>query len=125
MPDVAAFRTQFPEPLFASDDDADVALALSEAMCLHNQNDLATLYCTAHLLALNHERTDARGNVIAGPDGGSGVVVSEKIGPRQIEYMTTAGEDERRAFFATTSWGRRFLELEARTPRVAMGMITA
>lgn len=116
--DAAAFRARFPAPLFADKDDTAVALAISDAQLLHTRNETAVLYLAAHLLALDSEQTGR-------PDGGAGVVQKEKIGPRDIQYLTDAGTDERRAFYATTSFGRRFLALEDRTPRVALGAIVA
>ena len=115
---LAGFRARFPAPLFSTATDEQIALAISDAQLLHSINETAALYLTAHLLALDSEITDK-------PDGGAGVVTKEKIGPRQIDYLTDAGADERRAFYATTIFGRRFLALEARTPRVALGLLTA
>ena len=115
---VQAFRARFPAPLFSTDTDEQIALTISDAQLLHSVNETATLYLVAHLLALNSETTGE-------PDGGAGVVTKEKIGPKDITYLTDAGTDERRAFYATTSFGRRFLALEDRTPRVALGCLVA
>ena len=115
---VEAFRARFPAPLFSTTADEQVALAICDAQLLHSINETAVLYLSAHLLALGSETTGE-------PDGGAGVVTKEKLGPKDITYLTDAGEDERRAFYATTSFGRRFLALEDRTPRVALGCIVA
>ena len=116
--DVAAFRSRFPDPLFTTASDEAVALAICDAQLLHDRDETATLYLAAHLLALDAEQTGA-------PDGGAGVVTQERIGPRTITYLTDAGDDERRAFYATTSFGRRFLALEDRNPYVGLGTLVA
>ena len=123
MTTVTAFRDQFPKTRhFPEVDDADIESALDEAKLIHSVRVLATLYCAAHLLALDQEYLDAQGQPVTDPDGGAGVVVSEMIGPRRIDYITQAGDDERKAFFVTTTYGRRFLNLEARTPAVGIGV---
>lgn len=98
--------------------DQDVQGAIDEAREFHNVKPLATLNCAAHLLAIGAEDS-------ASPDGGSGVVISEGVGPKRVQYATQVGgsfdADGKAAFFATTSYGRKFLSLETRTPRRAIG----
>ena len=120
--DRAAFRAQFPTA-FPNATDADIDGALAEAELLHSIRELATLYCAAHLLALDTENFDALDNRIDKPDGGSGIVTAETIGPRRIEYLSVAGASERDAFFASTTYGRRFLALERRSPRASIGAV--
>lgn len=113
--DRAAFQEWFPGEPFSGLEPAAIDRAIAEARQLHDWNEIATIYLAAHLLAVDTEQGALQ------PDGGSGVVQSEQIGPRRINYLTQAGEDERRAFYATTPWGRRFLALEDRTARVGIG----
>ena len=118
-PTVAEFRAQFPTDFpVATYPDAVITARIAEARQIHAVRKPATLYLTAHLIAIDAENTGE-------PDGGSGVVTSEKIGPRQVAYATQAGGTERskarRAFFATTSYGRRFLMLADTSPRAAIG----
>ena len=115
---VADFRARFPAPLFSTATDEQIALTISDALLLHSSNETATTFLVAHLLATDAEQSEK-------PDGGAGVVTKEKIGPKDITYLTDAGDSERRAFYATTTFGRRFLALEDRTPRVALGCIVA
>ena len=122
---VADFREQFPAPAFEQASADAITRAVCDALLLHSINEIVTLYCAAHLLALKAEYVDDLGRTVDTPDGGSGVVKSEKIGPRQIQYMTMAGDDERRVFYSTTPYGRMFLALEARVPRAAFGVLTA
>ena len=68
--DVQTFKSRFPE--FTGDIDPEIELVLDEAFLIHDIRELATLYCAAHLLALNSEQS---GN----PDGGSGVVGQETL----------------------------------------------
>ena len=90
--------------------------AITLASRLHNKSAEALLYLTAHMLALEEEQIGAETRNGLEPDGGAGVVTSEQIGPRRIDYLTQAGDDERRAFYVTTSYGRTFLALEDRSP---------
>ena len=112
---VAEFREKFPE--FSTTDNDTVSQLITEAYVITDVSRTATLYCIAHLAALMAETT-------AKLDGGSGVVKSETIGPRKIEYMTQA-TTEREAFFAITAYGRRVLRIESRTPRAVMSVVVA
>ena len=113
-PTLEDFRARFPE--LSSTADALVEVTIDDARDIHDRRSLATLYCAAHLIALIPEQT---GQV----DGGSGVVASEGIGPQRVSYITQATGDDnaRKAFFATTFYGRRFLLEEGRNPRTAIG----
>ena len=114
-PTVAEFRAQFPTAfLAATHPDALITSRIGEARQIHGVRKLATLYLTAHLLAVDGEAT-------GDPDGGAGVVSSETIGPRKVSYLTQADGMPNRAFFATTSYGRRYLALVASSPRGAIG----
>ena len=112
---VADFRAKFPE--FVGTADAAVSTLITEAYGITDVARSATLYCIAHLAALEAEST-------AKLDGGSGVVKSETIGPRKVEYMTQA-KTEREVFFATTAYGRRVLRIESRTPKSVMSVAVA
>ncbi len=89
--------------------------ALEEAPLLTNVSVAATVYCAAHLVALLEEQTGH-------PDGGAGVIQEEQIGPRRVVYMELA-ETEREIFFASTTYGRRMMALESRTPRSVMPFV--
>ena len=119
---LSGFRERFSA--FSGRDDGEVQLALDEALLLHDVRVLATYYCAAHLLSLAGEEG-------ALPDGGAGIIASEQIGPKRIEFLNMAGAGknmngrERDVFFATTPYGRRFLALERRTPRTSIGATVA
>ena len=117
MPDVSVedFRAWFPRN-FEGADDPDIERAIKEALLLHDKSAEATLYLTAHLLSLNSEFQDT-------PDGGSGVILKETLGPKTVEYITNVDESKKNAFYSTTPFGRRFLALEARTPRSGIGLM--
>ena len=104
------FRARFAE--FGSLADARISELITEAYQLTDVSKDATMYCVAHLAALEDERTGAL-------DGGSGEVKGETIGPRRVEYVTLARQNNagRDAFFSTTAYGRRVLTLESRVPR--------
>lgn len=106
-----AFKTQFPE--FNGLADGTINAVLKEAKLYHSVRELATLFCAAHLHTLNVREGAAL-------DGGSGLVESEQIGPKRMTFKNQA-ETNRDVFFATTTYGRRFLALEKRTPRFVIG----
>ena len=114
-PTVAEFRAQFPDTFpAATHPDSLITTRIGEARQIHAVRKLATIYLAAHLLAVDAEATGE-------PDGGSGVVAGEKIGPRQVSYLTQADGKPGMSFFATTSYGRRYLALVASSPRGSVG----
>ena len=117
MPAVTSteFRAKFPEFTTAAYTTATVNARIAEARAIHDIRKTAVLYLTAHLLALDAEATGAL-------DGGSGVVVSEQIGPRRVSYLTQSkGGEAIRVFCETTSYGRLFNALVASSPRGSIG----
>ena len=114
-PTVNEFRAQFPTTFpVATHADTLILTRIGEARQIHGVRKLATIYLTAHLLAVDGEATGE-------PDGGSGVVGSETIGPRKVAYQNQSDGMPNRAFFATTSYGRRFMALVASSPRGSIG----
>ena len=108
------FRTQFPEFPQATSPDENVNRVLAEAREIHCVSDLATLFCAAHLLALDQ-----------GPRGigaGSGEATMKQAGPLRASYRTQA-ETGRQTFFTSSSYGRRYLVLEQRSARSAIGAV--
>lgn len=112
---VADFRSKFAE--FSSVDDAVVSSLIPQAYGLSDVSEEATLYCIAHLVALKEEETGK-------PDGGSGEVMSDTIGPKTTAFMTQA-ETNREVFFSTTPYGRRVLAIESRTSESALAIVVA
>ena len=110
---VEMFRDKFATvTAFAALPDSDIQSALEEATDIHGARVVATLYVAAHLLTLSADTT-------AAGDSGAGEVSVEQIGTERVEYKTMADAGWQ-TFFSTTSYGRRFLLLEQRTPGVAM-----
>ena len=107
----AQLRARYPQFLVDTYPDATLELSIAEACELCDVSPAATMACAAHLLVLTaQDGLDA--------DGGSGVVMSETIGPRMVSYaiMAQGSRAERRAFFEQTPYGRRMLALEDRSP---------
>ena len=104
---LAGFRTRFPE--FAATADNLIDLAIEEALLIHALRELATLYCAAHILKLDSDETPQTGEINMA-----------RIGPGAMRYKTQAdtGKD---VFFTRSEYGRRFLTLEKRSPRHAIG----
>ena len=111
---VVEFREWYPE--FGGRGDAEIEGALAEARALSGHTATLTSLCAAHLLALGPV------DLATQPDGGLRELTSERIGPYQASYRTVAA-DGREAFFATTVYGRRFLAVEKRTPRVRFASV--
>ena len=108
----ANFRRLFPE--FAAQPDTAVGLAMIGARISHTVTALGTLYAAAHLLA-----TD--GDMAGAADGGDGAVTRESLGPKSAEYALATGRGaDRDAFWATSAYGRRLLEIEARAPSLVV-----
>ena len=112
---VAEFRDRFAE--FDRIDDATISFLIPQAYEMSDVSREATLYCIAHLASLEGER-------IAKPDGGSGEVVSDALGPQSRSYMSLA-ESNRDVFFSTSTYGRRMLTLESRSVNAVFSSVTA
>ena len=110
MVTVGEFRTQFPE--FAGVADETIMAVLPEATAIHGRLKIATLFCAAHLITLN--QNIAQGITTSPEKTGAGA------GSLSVSYMTQA-ESGREAFFTSTSYGQRFLNLEKRYPRTGIG----
>lgn len=106
-PTAAEVKARFSE--FAATADADIATAASTALRISAVDAEATLHLTAHLLAMRSGETGK-------PDGGSGEVAKERVGDRDLEYVTLARGPGRESFFSTSPYGRLFLILESRSP---------
>ena len=114
-PNLSQIRTQFPE--FASRTDQQVETALAEALQIHDIRQSATLYLTAHILALNSDETTQ-------PDAGAGIVSGETIGPRQVNYKTMSQDAHALDVWCEqTHYGRMYLVLAKSNPRRTMGIV--
>ena len=116
VPTVTDFKSEFPE--FASLTDDTITRVITRALRFHDDTKEGAIYAAAHLYSIDLEKAANHA-----PDGGAGVVTKESLGPKSVEYMTTAGDDERRAFWSRTPYGREFLKIEERNPRQAFGML--
>ena len=113
------FRAEFPE--FAAVDTATIEANLRRAKRIHTATKAGTIYAAAHLYSL-----DKASKEVAEPaqaDGGFGVIKKETIGPKSVEYSTTAGDESRKVFWATTPYGREFMLIEQRNVRQGFGML--
>lgn len=127
---VEEFRELFPPPEFADIADGTIEQRIYEARLLHNVQKLATLYLIAHLIVL-----DSVSDTVVDPSGGGGGAVTtyvseERLGPHTIKYgvssQTTVQKTTERVraeFYESTKYGRRFLALERRTARSAIGAV--
>ena len=99
---VADVRTAHPEFTEALYDDAAVTAAISVAAALFSFDTDAICDLSAHLLSIASEDNRAA-------DNGAGVVTSEEIGDRIVQYKTVA-ETGDEAWYARTAYGRLFLQ---------------
>ena len=114
----AEFRTRFPE--LSSTTDAVVERLLEEAEIIHITQPLATLYLAAHLAAKYGDAQSGQST------GGVGEITGEYAASLRVQYSSIATDKEaRNRYFASTDYGARFLVLEARTPKFALGMVVA
>lgn len=115
---VASFRSTLPE-LSRFGDDA-VELAIEEALYVHNIRPIATLLLAAHLLVFTEMNTGNGG--LSGPTVSQTETTSQTAGPLSTSRTITSSSvtqvesGERDAFFAATSYGQRFIQLEAASP---------
>lgn len=103
-PTISNFKTRFPE--FNAIADANAQSLIDRAFIHHSATTEGVLLAAAHLHCL-----DSLPNEL---DGGAGVVSKESLGSKSVEYMTNAGGNERRAFWATSKYGRELLLIEQR-----------
>lgn len=112
---VNEFRESFPQ-FDATTTDAVLARLIPDAYAITDVRRNATLYCIAHLAVLESEAGTK-------PDGGSGVIVEETIGPRKVLYANQVLDGDPRVFLVTTFYGRRVLELESRCVAAAVSVV--
>lgn len=111
---VASFKTRFPS--FATVSNSTIEMLLAEAVVILSESywgvkyDIGVMYYTAHLLALDL-------NVSAGGYSSVGQVSSRSVDGVSISYNTVS-QTGTEAWFASTVFGQRFLELQ-RNLRIA------
>lgn len=116
------FRARFPEFTSAQFTNQMVQSAVVTAKSIDSTRREATLYLAAHLASVWR----AEGGV--DPDGGSGAVSAETIGPRTVQYLTQAApvpgsSGSQDAFFERTSYGRTYMLLRDSSPRRVMPLL--
>ena len=111
-PSIAVVRARFPE--FADTADAEIAVLTQTALSISAISQDALLYLVGHLIAISAEETGEA-------DGGSGEVVSERIGAKAVSYAAQAKSGDE-AFYTRTAYGRLFLALERRAPARALSV---
>ena len=99
-PTVSNFRTSFPELPASEVDDDIVEAALDAAIQFHDQTTRGVLLCAAHLAT----------------DTGLVEILRSTQGPVSAQFKEFDGG----TFWATTSYGREFRELEKRMPPVIL-----
>ena len=108
---LAKFRISFPE--FAAVENDAVLRYIGDALAIHTGSNRATLYLTAHCIALDAD--SGAGDTGAAVDGGDGEVTSEGIAREKVSLKTQAdkGAD---VFFTSTAYGRKFLVFRNAAP---------
>ena len=84
---LTTFRSELPE--FASTADAAVRRQLGVALEIYALRPRGVAYLAAHLLTVRNRATSAESNV-AVEDGGTRIVISERIGEKSITYQRSA-----------------------------------
>lgn len=118
LKDIPSLRTDFRRKFreFDSTEDADLDLALEEALLIHAIRRLVVLYLTAHILATQNQ---------AGSLGVTGAIKSAATGPLKTSYAVLVKDGDIKGELARTKYGARALLLERRTPRFAIGALVA
>ena len=93
---------------------ASLQRIIDQAYLLSDTSEAATYAVIAHLIVL-------AGANAAHMDGGAGEIVTENVGGLSQTIMVQA-RNNRESFFSTTPYGRLALQLENRTPSVALSM---
>jgi len=104
-PTVADFRALFNE--FAQTSDEQIERAIDTSYTIYALSKRALLFLVAHILTLETEEKKL--------DGGQGEVRVERIGKKQLEYITqasSAGE----SFYTTSFYGRIHIQLRKASP---------
>ena len=112
--DLATFRNLFEE--FDDRTDAKVELALEEACKLFARDALGTLYLTAHVVALDKSEED-----VTTVDSGNGSIQSQTVGDLALVFRSQ-DQNARETYFVSTKYGRKYLNIERRTPRRTLSM---
>jgi len=104
----ASFKIRFPE--FDSQDDARVQSFIDDSVLILNEAfwgakyDLGLNYLTAHYLVLSDKSS-------AGNAGSNGQVASRAVDGTSVSYNTAPLGSQADAYYASTSYGQRYLTL--------------
>lgn len=104
----ADFKIRFPE--FAAEDDARIELFIADSVTIINEvywgtkYDLGLYYLTAHYLTLANKTA-------TGAAGSTGTIASRAVDGVSISYVNTISDNENDAYYASTSYGQRYLAL--------------
>ena len=98
---VSDVRLAHPELTEVVFDDAAVTRAIDVATDIFSFDTDAICDLAAHVLTLAAEDT-------AETDDGAGVILSEWIGNRRVQYRSAAGEGDE--WYGRSSYGRQFLQ---------------
>ena len=117
----AEVRTRFPELSIDKFPDALMEDAAETAAEIYSATRKGALHLAAHLAVIWVAENDAE------PDGGSGVVVSEMVGQKQVTYTNAAAVHTRSedVFYERTSYGRMYLQLRDASAIRALPMVAA
>ena len=108
VPTVADFRARFPS--FATTSDEEIQIAIDDASDMVDETWLekdfqkAILFLAAHYLTISSAE-------VAGAIGDEQTIASESFGPISVSYAKTETGSGNGSSFATTGYGRRYLEL--------------
>ena len=116
-------RNHFPELIESSFDDALLDEAGKTAMAIDSTSEQRAVYLAAHFaVVFKNENT-------AEMDGGSGVIVTEQVGPRMAVYANMTARDSKGGsmdvFYERSSYGRIYLSLRSASARRVMPLVVS
>lgn len=108
MIDPASFKVRFPE--FSAESDSRIQVFIDDSVVLLNsvywgtKYDLGLYYLTAHYLALANKSE-------AGSITSNGQISSRSVDGASVGYSHPTPANESDAYYASTSYGQRYLAL--------------
>jgi len=106
--DATSFKIRFPE--FDAVLDARIDIFLADAIIILNETywdtkyDMGVSYLTAHYLALANKSE-------VGSVTSSGPIASKTVDGASVAYTNATPDDESDAYYASTTYGQRYLTL--------------
>ncbi len=108
-PTPADIKTRYPA--FAAVADATIQLAITDAVPWFDVCRWDTFYAQGFAAFVAHMLTADQAAALGKATGAGGALASKKVGEVEVRYQPIATMKPSDAFFATTIYGQRYLQL--------------